>query len=633
MENYKAINRELVEAMQKMRLIIRDLQGEICTLREQLLINHEDEIHLKNQCRRRAIQLLHDVGTDSEVLQYLKAKVCEKDFDAEISNTSLILQQRNASVIAEELRRGSALFQHEELLRNPSPVITTYSTVDGENLNEPIDQEVEHPVETTDCISEETAKLINIIDEEDEAEECEYDESSENISDDNNNNSDKENSDNIAPKEVNQSRMTSQQLNDNLVKLPRIALCQQYFREFSSTVKSTHVMCEKSFDLKDDFNCGVLKRCHTPLGDESIEEQQNCSFKEAAFIEFNKNEFTNSTPCKQRTEIFNTKVESYKTESNSNAITTVSSRPNRKCKPTNLAEPPLSTKLRNESIKNLWLESPQNLSAEKFNENCMRYGRILLEHGYQKWRWIGFQFGLDLIIVFNFRIRRHHRNEHERLLSLQVKRQFMIRASITSINSQCQPVFAQKSELTSLCLEKNEEVILMTMNAKLIHPLLISVNLLVVPPTAQKFKEIIALNEQLVNSSVPISEIRANSERPLTPPNCSSHIINNVQEGGLRSIQEVVTANSLFSSKTKICPINVCNNSRVSTEKTLICLDSTTKVWEPFINARRKGFSGPTDEDDSCFSLVKDHSITLRSSPIVNNLPLSPSTNAVIRPV
>uniref|UniRef100_A0A1A9W3H1 Uncharacterized protein n=1 Tax=Glossina brevipalpis TaxID=37001 RepID=A0A1A9W3H1_9MUSC len=327
-----------------MRLSIRCLQEEICTLRQQLFINHEDEIHLKNRCRRRAIQLLHDVGTDSEVLQYLKAKVCEDDFDAEIPNKSLILQKRSASDIAKELRRSSALFQHEELLRSASPVITTYSTVDGENLNEIIDQEVEHPVETTDCINEETARLINIINEEDEDEECEYDESSENISDDNNNNnSDKENSDNIAPKQVNQSRMTSQQLNDdNLVKVPRIALCQQNFREFSSTVESTHVEYEKSFDMKDDFNYGVLKnRCHTPLGDERIQEQQNCSFEgnsdlpKAASIKFNQNEFTNN----------------YKTESNSNATTTMSSRPNRKCKPTNLAEPFLSPKLCSETIK------------------------------------------------------------------------------------------------------------------------------------------------------------------------------------------------------------------------------------------------------------------------------------------
>uniref|UniRef100_A0A1B0C0K3 BTB domain-containing protein n=1 Tax=Glossina palpalis gambiensis TaxID=67801 RepID=A0A1B0C0K3_9MUSC len=166
-------------------------------------------------------------------------------------------------------------------------------------------------------------------------------------------------------------------------------------------------------------------------------------------------------------------------------------------------------------------EGPQNLSAEKFNENCMRCGRILLDPGYQKWRWTGFQFGLDLIIVCNSRvlsIRRHHRNEHERLLSLQVKRQFMIRASITSINSQRQPIFTQRSEITSLCLEKNEEVVLMTMDAKLVHPLLIAVNLLVVPPTPQTFKENILLNEELVNSS-PISEIGANCERPLTPPN------------------------------------------------------------------------------------------------------------------
>lgn len=60
----------------------------------------------------------------------------------------------------------------------------------------------------------------------------------------------------------------------------------------------------------------------------------------------------------------------------------------------------------------------------------MRCGRILLEPGYQKWRWTGFNFGLDLILIADSRvlsIRRHHRNEHERLLSLQTKRQFMIR--------------------------------------------------------------------------------------------------------------------------------------------------------------------------------------------------------------
>ncbi|TMW40463.1 hypothetical protein DOY81_014457 [Sarcophaga bullata] len=163
---------------------------------------------------------------------------------------------------------------------------------------------------------------------------------------------------------------------------------------------------------------------------------------------------------------------------------------------------------------------PQNLEPEVFYENCMRCGRILLEPGYQKWRWTGFNFGLDLILIADSRvlsIRRHHRNEHERLLSLQTKRQFMIRASVTSINSQRQPIFTQKSDINSLCLEKNEEVTLMVMDAKLVHPLLISVNVLVVPPTPQTFKENLLVSDEFANASVPISEIGANCERSTTP--------------------------------------------------------------------------------------------------------------------
>lgn len=60
----------------------------------------------------------------------------------------------------------------------------------------------------------------------------------------------------------------------------------------------------------------------------------------------------------------------------------------------------------------------------------MRCGRILEEEGFQKWRWTGFNFGLDLVLMIDSRtlsIKRHHRQEHERLLSTQTKRQFLLR--------------------------------------------------------------------------------------------------------------------------------------------------------------------------------------------------------------
>ncbi|XP_017126394.1 protein germ cell-less isoform X1 [Drosophila elegans] len=165
--------------------------------------------------------------------------------------------------------------------------------------------------------------------------------------------------------------------------------------------------------------------------------------------------------------------------------------------------------------------SPQQLDNDQFFENCMRCGRMLLEPGYQKWRWTGFNYGMDLILIMDSRrlhIRRHHRHEHERVLSLQTKSKFMVRTTVTSINAQRQAVFTQTSEICSLSLEKNEEVPLMVLDPKLVHPLLISINMLVVMPPNQSFKEIVPLSEEGTTSlSIPIAEIGADCERPLTP--------------------------------------------------------------------------------------------------------------------
>lgn len=73
---------------------------------------------------------------------------------------------------------------------------------------------------------------------------------------------------------------------------------------------------------------------------------------------------------------------------------------------------------------------PKECDKELFHDNCIRWGRILNLCDIQKWRWTGFNFGLDLILITDTKllsIKRHHRAEQERLLSFQMKRQFLIR--------------------------------------------------------------------------------------------------------------------------------------------------------------------------------------------------------------
>lgn len=178
--------------------------------------------------------------------------------------------------------------------------------------------------------------------------------------------------------------------------------------------------------------------------------------------------------------------------------------------------------------------SPKECDDNTFLSQCLRCGRILKEAGFQKWRWTGFNFGLDLILITDTKtlsIKRHHRTDHERLLSLQTKRNFLIRVTVSSLNDQRQIKHFQTTDIISMSLEKNEEMPLIVMDNKLEYPLLISVNLLVTSGGT-------LLNKSLTTTTndVPISNIdssKSNLDIPLMDNSSSSS--NSINLGGTTS--------------------------------------------------------------------------------------------------
>uniref|UniRef100_A0A1B0G014 Shugoshin C-terminal domain-containing protein n=1 Tax=Glossina morsitans morsitans TaxID=37546 RepID=A0A1B0G014_GLOMM len=353
MENYKVINRELVETVQKMRITIGELQKEICSLRQQLLTNNEEGLILKSRCRYMAVQLLQELGTsDSEIVQYLKSPALQKDVLAEITNNSTILEKRPSSEMAAELRRSSALFHHEELLRSASPIISGHNSDDSENSDEEIDQEMEDIDEKRECEDKETKISSYTIFEEEENEVCECDES---LLKESSNTSDKENSLDTTPREESRSQMTLKQLKSTLGKPKRLTLSVEDFQDNPLIMKTTDSKSTECFSFKDGF--AVVSRERNPLENESIQEPRNCNCRlnkesdslkfpcqtalyEITSIKFNENELTNSTPCARRIENSYTQTVSDHAENGTNESGIVRSRPSRKCKPTNLAEPP-----------------------------------------------------------------------------------------------------------------------------------------------------------------------------------------------------------------------------------------------------------------------------------------------------
>ncbi|XP_055624564.1 protein germ cell-less [Toxorhynchites rutilus septentrionalis] len=131
-------------------------------------------------------------------------------------------------------------------------------------------------------------------------------------------------------------------------------------------------------------------------------------------------------------------------------------------------------------------KGPKDINEKVFLDSCIRCGITLAASCNRRWRWTGFNFGLDLIMISDtktLRVKRHHRTENERLLSLQVKRQFLIRVSLASLNDLRQIKHQQTTPIQSISLDKNEEAMLIMLDKELTYPLHVSINMLVVSPS------------------------------------------------------------------------------------------------------------------------------------------------------
>lgn len=80
-------------------------------------------------------------------------------------------------------------------------------------------------------------------------------------------------------------------------------------------------------------------------------------------------------------------------------------------------------------IQDLFLR-PDDILNEVFLANSLRCGRTLTVKEKHIWRWTGFHYGMDLLMITDgsaISIKRNHRPEFEQLLSLQTIRNIAIR--------------------------------------------------------------------------------------------------------------------------------------------------------------------------------------------------------------
>lgn len=125
------------------------------------------------------------------------------------------------------------------------------------------------------------------------------------------------------------------------------------------------------------------------------------------------------------------------------------------------------------------------LADEMFLSKSLRCGRILNEKDRHMWRWTGFHYGMDLLMVTDgstLSIKRNHRPEFEQLLSFQTVRRLAIRVTVATLNEQRQVLFQQCTGIKNFTLSKTEEIALMTFDKDVTFPLIIAANILFTSP-------------------------------------------------------------------------------------------------------------------------------------------------------
>ncbi|XP_019872277.1 protein germ cell-less isoform X2 [Aethina tumida] len=134
-------------------------------------------------------------------------------------------------------------------------------------------------------------------------------------------------------------------------------------------------------------------------------------------------------------------------------------------------------------------KGPSGVPQETFLTSSLRCGRVLQVNERHVWRWTGFHFGVDLLMItdgLTLSIKRNHRSEFEQLLSFQTVRQIAIRVRVVKLNEQRQIVYSKQSDILELTLAKGEEIQLMTFDKDLKYPIIISANILYTSPDTQE---------------------------------------------------------------------------------------------------------------------------------------------------
>ncbi|XP_025102554.1 germ cell-less protein-like 1 isoform X2 [Pomacea canaliculata] len=134
-------------------------------------------------------------------------------------------------------------------------------------------------------------------------------------------------------------------------------------------------------------------------------------------------------------------------------------------------------------------KGPQGVSEEQFLKESMRCGRILLQEQDYCWRWVGYNYGLDLLIMCRDRAISVKRNSgcqsFEGSISQQQQRHVMVRVNVAPIRKKDNSPSIKTTGIKSVTLGPNEEAVLLQLGTTIRFPLQVTMNLMFFSPSPE----------------------------------------------------------------------------------------------------------------------------------------------------
>ncbi|XP_060554814.1 germ cell-less protein-like 1 [Ruditapes philippinarum] len=134
------------------------------------------------------------------------------------------------------------------------------------------------------------------------------------------------------------------------------------------------------------------------------------------------------------------------------------------------------------------LDKGPELSIDEavFNNSCIRCGRVLLKNDDYCWRWVGYNYGVDLLVTITNGIITLKRNTNTETcaqsVSLHDMRYLCYRLTLSSVDKEGNEIFKKGTGIRKIGLGKNEDQIALMIDKNQQFPLALSMNLMFLSP-------------------------------------------------------------------------------------------------------------------------------------------------------